>query len=88
MTNAKIATAEELDQMFDEGEDMTPLMKPDTVRFPGQEDAVRKVNGTIPEWIIDEMEYEAKHLAVSRSAIMNMWLAEKAKENKRERASA
>ena len=88
MTNAKITTAEEIDRIFDEGEDMTPYMRAETVRFPGREDAVRKINGSIPEWIVEEMEREAKHLAVSRSSVMNMWLADKAKESKRERMLA
>jgi hypothetical protein len=74
--------------MFDEGEDMTAYIRAGTARFPGKEDSVRKINGSIPEWVVEEMEYEAKHLAVSRSAIMNMWLADKAKESRRERATA
>ena len=81
-------TAEEIDRLFDEGEDMTPFMRSETVCFPGREDAVRKINGSIPEWVVEEMEREAKHLAVSRSAVMNMWLADKAKESKRERMLA
>ena len=85
MTDAKTITAEEIDRMFDDGEDMTAFIRTDTVRFPGTEDAVRKVNGSIPVWIIEEMELEARHLAVSRSAVMNMWLADKAKESKRDR---
>jgi hypothetical protein len=88
MTDAKTITAEDIDLMFDEGKDMTPFMKADTICFPGKKDTIRKVNGSIPEWVIEEMEREAKHLAVSRSAVMNMWLAEKAKESRRERATA
>ena len=88
MTNVKTITAEEIDRIFDEGEDMTPYLRPETIRFPGKEDAVRKINGSIPEWVVEEMEREAKHLAVSRSAVMNMWLADKAKESKRERMLA
>ena len=85
MTNAKITTAEEIDRIFDEGDDMTPYMRTETVRFPGKGDTVRKINGSIPEWVVAEMEREAKHLAISRSAVMNMWLADKAKESMRER---
>ena len=88
MTSAKITTAEDIDRIFDEGEDMTPFMRADTVRFPSLEDTIRKINGSIPEWVVEEMEREAKHLAVSRSAVMNMWLADKAKESKRERLLA
>ncbi|MDR0308363.1 MAG: hypothetical protein LBH87_00335 [Coriobacteriales bacterium] len=88
MTDAKMITSDEIDRIFDEGEDMTPFVRSDSVRFPGKGDAVRKINGSIPEWVIVEMEREAKHLAVSRSAIMNIWLAEKAKDCQRERASA
>ena len=88
MTKVNTITAEEIDRIFDEGEDITSFIKTDTIRFPGREDAVRKINGSIPEWVVEEMEREAKHLAVSRSAIMNMWLADKAKESKRVRTTA
>ena len=87
MTKAKIATAEEIDRIFDEGEDMTPYIRASSIRFPGNEDVVRKINGSIPEWVVEEMEREAKHLAVSRSAIMNMWLADKAKESRQQRVT-
>ena len=85
MTDTEITTVEEIDRIFDEGGDMTPYIRAETVDFPGRDDAVRKINGSIPEWVVDEMEREAKHLAVSRSAVMNMWLADKAKESRRER---
>jgi hypothetical protein len=88
MTDTRTITAEEIDHMFDEGEDMTAYIRAETARFPGKGDSIRKINGSIPEWVVEEMEYEAKHLAVSRSAIMNMWLADKAKESRRERATA
>jgi len=87
MIDTKMISAEEIDCMFDEGEDVTPYLRIDTIRFPDKEEAIRKVNSSIPEWVVLEMEREAKHLAVSRSAIMNMWLADKAKERRKERAS-
>ncbi len=86
MTKTETVDAEELDRIFDDGGDMIPYVKINSVRFPGGKDSVRKVNGSIPEWVIEEMENEARHLAVSRSAVMNMWLAEKAKECRKERA--
>lgn len=88
MTAAKIVTSEELDQRFDEGEDMTPYMKLETAHFPEHENEIRKVSGSIPQWVIEEMEWEAKHLAISRNAVMNVWLADKAKEARKQRMSA
>jgi len=60
MTNVRTITAEEIDRIFDEGKDMTPYLRSETIRFPGMENAVRKINGSIPEWVVGEMEREAR----------------------------
>lgn len=80
-------TAEEFDEYFDNGGDTTPFIKAGTIRRPGREEEARKVNLTMPEWLIAELDAEAKHLASTRQAVVNTRLADYY-EAKRNRASA
>ena len=73
-------TTEEFDRIFDEGkEDVVGYLKLDTLHRPGLDEA-RRVNISMPAWLIDVLDQEARHLAVNRQAIINTWLAEKADE--------
>lgn len=83
MTDAETNTNGELDRMFDEGADMTSFIVEGSEVFPGQKDKARKININMPEWLIEELDHEAKHLAVNRQAIINIWLAEKLSEKRR-----
>jgi len=40
----------------------------------------KRVNIDFPSWMIQSLDKEAKHIGVSRQAIIKMWLAEKLKE--------
>lgn len=84
----KPITADELDRLVDDGEDVTDYIVAESIRRPGWEDEPRKVNGTMPSWLVEELDLEARHLAVSRQAVINTWLAEKAEARRRERATA
>lgn len=83
MTDAETTTRNDLDSMFDKGANMTPFIVEGSGRFPAQDDKARKININMPEWLIDELDREAKHLAVNRQAIINTWLAEKLEEKRR-----
>lgn len=83
MTDAETTTRSDLDSMFDDGADMTGFIVEGSERFPAQDDKARKININMPEWLIDELDREAKHLAVNRQAIINTWLAEKVEEKRR-----
>lgn len=74
--------ASELDRLFDEGVDMTPFIVEGSIEHPNLEEGVRKVNCALPSWLVAEAEAEARRLAVSRSAIINMWLVEGAEHYK------
>ena len=89
MSETKTMSAEEFDCIFDEGEqDVLQYADLSTVRKIGaDEDAVRKVNCSLPAWIVEAAEEEARHLAISRSAVINIWLAEKAQEHRQARAA-
>lgn len=87
MSSTNSLTAEQFDAIFDEGEeDVLQYADVSTVRSARDEvDAVRKVNCTLPAWIVEEAEQAARHLAVSRSAVINLWLADKAEETRQAR---
>jgi hypothetical protein len=47
----------------------------------------RPVSMTLPAWVIAEADAEAARVNVSRKAVLNMWLAEKAEQSGRHRRS-
>ncbi|HEX2164821.1 MAG TPA: CopG family transcriptional regulator [Thermoanaerobaculia bacterium] len=67
--------AEELDERFDRGEDITDLLDLAQARRPGEEQ--RRVNVDFPVWMIERLDREARHLGVTRQSIIKMWLAER-----------
>lgn len=66
-----------IDVMFDEGVDMTDFIIESSTQFPGQDNLSRKINIAMPEWMIGELDATAKHHAVSRQAVINMWIGER-----------
>ena len=76
MTASSTISAEELDRRFDGGEDLEEFfdMENPTVRM-ADADTPRRVNFSMPAWLIDELDADAKHLATSRQSIINMRLA-------------
>ncbi len=75
MNAKKTARAEELDRMFDAGEDMADYFDWSTVRKPGLE--AKRVNVDFPQWMVARLDAEAKRRGVTRQALIKMWLAEK-----------
>lgn len=71
-------TTEEFDEYFDNGGDITSFIDESKVRFPNKERSDRRVNFTMPEWLIEELDAQARHLAISRQAVAVTWLAERA----------
>jgi hypothetical protein len=69
-------SAEELDRLFDEGEE-------DILQYFDMENAVRlgdeqeKVTLSLPKWMSDSIDGEAKRLGVTRQAVIKIWLDEK-----------
>ncbi|MBA2882878.1 hypothetical protein HNR65_003233 [Desulfosalsimonas propionicica] len=70
--------AEELDQKFEKGEDITEFLDFAKARRPGRES--RRVNVDFPEWMIHSLDKEAKRLGVPRQSIIKIWIAERLKE--------
>jgi len=67
--------AEEFDERFDQGEDVTAALDLAGVRRPGAEQ--RRVNVDFPAWMIESLDREAKRLGVTRQSIIKVWIAER-----------
>ncbi|MFO0792620.1 MAG: CopG family antitoxin [Candidatus Brocadiaceae bacterium] len=67
--------ARELDQKFDECEDITKYLDLSKARRPGQEQ--KRVNVDFPLWMINLLDKEARRLGVPRQSIIKVWVAER-----------
>jgi hypothetical protein len=68
--------ASELDKIFDEDqEDVLEYFDTSKIRMINEEP--KRVNIDFPVWMVQSLDKEAKHVGVSRQAVIKMWLAEK-----------
>ena len=67
--------ADEFDQKFDDGEDITGDLDLTAVRRPGLDQ--RRVNVDFPSWMVDLLDREARRLGVTRQSIVKVWIAER-----------
>lgn len=66
--------ADEFDDRFDRGEDITATLDLTKARRPGTEQ--RRVNVDFPTWMIESLDREAQRLGVTRQAVIKVWIAE------------
>ena len=74
-------TDEEFERYFDEGGDTTEFMVAGSVRQPNKV-GQRKVNLTMPDWMVDYLDQRARDTAVSRQAVINTWIAERIQQER------
>ena len=68
--------AEEFDKIFDANEeDIIDYLDLSTIRRPNL--APKRINIDFPTWMVNKLDEEAKHIGVSRQAIIKTWLADK-----------
>ena len=67
--------AQELDEKFDNGEDVNAYVDWSKARRPNQE--ARRVNVDFPAWMVRDLDKEAGRLGVTRQSLIKMWIAEK-----------
>lgn len=67
--------ATELDEKFDNGEDVSEYFDLSAMRRPNLEP--RRVNVDFPAWVVAGLDREAARLGVTRQSIIKMWIAEK-----------
>ena len=70
--------AEEFDEKFDEGDDISQYLDIPKARKPVQEQ--KRVNVDFPLWMIQLLYKEAKRLGVPRQSIIKLWVAERLKK--------
>ena len=68
-------TAQELDEKFDNGEDVSAYFDLSKARRPNLE--ARRVNVDFPAWVVEGLDREARHLGVTRQSVIKMWIAER-----------
>ena len=67
--------AEDFDEKFDNGENITSYLDMNTIRRPLYEQ--RRVNVDFPIWIVEALDKEAVRLGVTRQSIIKVWIAER-----------
>ena len=72
--NAKI-DAVRIDEMFDNGEDVSAFFDWSTVERPGLK--ARRVNVDFPDWMVRSLDAQAQKRGVTRQAPIKMWLADR-----------
>lgn len=77
-------TAEELDEIFDAGEeDILPYLDLAKAVRPGHQ--AKRVNVDFPEWMISRLDREAERLGVPRQSLIKVWIAERLAASKKAR---
>jgi hypothetical protein len=66
--------ATEFDERFDAGEDMTEHMDWSTAHRPDV--TAKRVNVDFPEWMVSEIDREARRLGLTRQGVIKVWIAE------------
>lgn len=68
--------ASEIDKKFDDNqEDILEYFNTSKIRMINEEP--KRVNIDFPTWMVKSLDKEAKHVGVSRQAVIKMWLAER-----------
>jgi hypothetical protein len=62
-----------LDKKFDEGQE-------DILQYFDTSTTSRRILVDFPEWMIDSLDNEAKHLGISRQAVIKFWINEKIRQ--------
>jgi hypothetical protein len=68
--------AEELDKIFDDGEeDILPYLELSKAVRPGHN--AKRVNVDFPAWMVSRLDHEADRVGVARQALIKVWIAER-----------
>jgi hypothetical protein len=85
MKNPSTITAQEFEQRFDDGEDITPYIDESSIHRPGLES--RRVNVDFPEWIIQKLDLQSKLVGVSRQSLIKLWVSERIQQEHQKQKS-
>jgi predicted DNA binding CopG/RHH family protein len=76
-------SASEMDQDL-ESSDLGEIF---TARGKVKEPKIRKVNLDLPEWLLTELDKEARRAGVARQPLIKIWLVQKLEEERRKRSA-
>jgi hypothetical protein len=71
----KKISGEELDRMFDDGEDVSAYFDLSTAKRIDTKP--KRVNVDFPEWMVRSLDAQAQKRGVTRQALIKMWLADR-----------
>lgn len=74
----KYITAEEFDERFDAGEDLSVHYDLENAIRPGLEQ--RRVTVDFPAWMVHQLDMVARRLGVTRQSVIKVYISEKLKE--------
>jgi hypothetical protein len=67
--------SQDLDRMFDAGEDITEHLDLSKARRVGND--AKRVNVDFPVWMVKSLDREAQRLGVTRQSLIKLWLADR-----------
>ena len=67
--------ASEFDRKFDAGEDVSSHADWSKAKRPNEQ--IKRVNVDFPVWVVDGLDRQARHLGVTRQALIKLWIAER-----------
>ena len=71
--------AEELDQKFDDGEDVLQYFNLTGAKRPGLK--VTQINVDFPLWMVEALDKESQRLGIHPQTVIRNWIAERIKLN-------
>ncbi|WP_206051148.1 type II toxin-antitoxin system BrnA family antitoxin [Neorhizobium sp. T7_12] len=71
----KTITAAELDEKFDNGEDISEYLDWSKASRPNLE--LKHVDIDLPVWMLRDLDKEAERLGVTRESLMTQWIKER-----------
>ena len=67
--------ASDFDRKFDKGDDIDSAIDWSKERRPNLE--AKRVNVDFPEWMVEQLDREARKRGVTRQSLIKLWLADK-----------
>ena len=75
--DAKSITSDQLEEMFDNGDDILDYVDLDNPVVEHHPPLEKRITLTMPAWMVSELDEEAADLAISRNAVVNTWIADR-----------
>lgn len=67
--------ARDFDKKFDAGQDVSEAV--DWSKARRRNATLKRVNVDFPQWVVNGLDEQARHLGVTRQSLIKMWIAER-----------